>query len=107
MTNKLDQYTLACLQLIDYTLHNSPESLTIVPPMVAKMSPEKVVQKGRNGAPDTIRMATMTVQIPGKVYAELKAGEESRDLLFICHIQGARELLDRQQSPIVLPGERK
>ena len=100
--SRLDKTTLNALQLIDYTLKNSPESLSIIPPTVTKVTRQKTLEKGRNGHPGRIRLATMTIAIPDEVARKLKVDEDA-DAIMIIHIRDAKDLIETANSPIVRP----
>jgi hypothetical protein len=82
------------LKALSYALEKYPERVEMVPI-------EELVTDSARQNPK--RPAYVTLAVPDEVVKSLKGGRESRDLVLLVRVP--KEILERSESRIVLPGE--
>jgi hypothetical protein len=82
------------LKALAFALEKYPERVEMVPI-------EQIVTDSARQNPK--RPAYVTLAVPDEVVKSLKGGRESRDLLLLVRVP--KEILERSESRIVLPGE--
>lgn len=90
------------IKLINWAFGNYPDMMTIIPPTIVNAKREKVVKKTADGKVH-VRPATITIEVPDKIVAQMKNDPDWKDIIYICHVRG--ELMERYASKLVLPGE--
>jgi hypothetical protein len=81
-------------QALSYALEKYPERVDMVPI-------EQIVTDSARQNPK--RPAYVTLAVPDEVVKSLKGGREDRDLVLLVRVP--KEILQRSESRIVLPGE--
>jgi hypothetical protein len=79
---------------LSYALEKYPERVEMVP--IEELLTDSARQNPK-------RPAYVTLAVPDEVVKSLKGGRESRDLLLLVRVP--KEILERSESLIVLPGE--
>lgn len=82
------------LKALSYALEKYPERVEMVPI-------EQLVTDSARQNPK--RPAYVTLAVPDEVVKSLKGGREERDLVLLVRVP--KEILERSESRIVLPGE--
>jgi hypothetical protein len=82
------------LKALSYALQKYPERVELVPI-------ERLVTDSARQNPK--RPAYVTLAVPDEVVKSLKGGREDRDLVLLVRVP--KEILERSESLIVLPGE--
>jgi len=82
------------LKALSYALEKYPERVEMVPI-------EQIVTDSARQNPK--RPAYVTLAVPDEVVKSLKGGREERDLVLLVRVP--KEILERSESRIVLPGE--
>ncbi|HEY7214815.1 MAG TPA: hypothetical protein VIC28_09305 [Thermoanaerobaculia bacterium] len=82
------------LKALSYALEKYPDRVEMVPI-------EELVTDSARQNPK--RPAYVTLAVPDEVVKSLKGGRESRDLVLLVRVP--KEILERSESRIVLPGE--
>jgi hypothetical protein len=82
------------LKALSYALEKYPERVEMVPI-------EQIVTDSARQNPK--RPAYVTLAVPDEVVKSLKGGREDRDLVLLVRVP--KEILERSESLIVLPGE--
>ena len=82
------------LKALSYALEKYPERVEMVPI-------ERIVTDSARQNPK--RPAYVTLAVPDEVVKSLKGGREERDLVLLVRVP--KEILERSESRIVLPGE--
>jgi hypothetical protein len=82
------------LKALSYALEKYPERVEIVP--VEQLVTDSARQNAK-------RPAYVTLAVPDEVVKSLKGGRDDRDLVLLVRVP--KEILERSESLIVLPGE--
>lgn len=79
---------------LSYALEKYPERVEMVP--IEEIATDSARQNAR-------RPAYVTLSVPDEIVKSLKGSRESRDLVLLVRVP--KEILERSESLIVLPGE--
>jgi len=82
------------MKALSYALEKYPERVEIVP--VEQLVTDSARQNAK-------RPAYVTLAVPDEVVKSLKGGRDDRDLVLLVRVP--KEILERSESLIVLPGE--